>query len=109
MRHNPGSTLNLQPLMTNNGSSKPLKLFSTCPQSSAVQADSYVRRVADVARWSEQCGCKGILVYADNSLVDAWLVSQIIMDIPPDQEELQHIGIVFDLASRMQTEEGVRR
>ena len=65
--------------MTNNGPRKPLELFSTCPQSSAVQADSYVRRVADVARWSEQCGCKGILVYTDNSLVDAWLVSQIII------------------------------
>jgi alkanesulfonate monooxygenase len=65
--------------MTNNESPKPLELFSTCPKSSAVQAESYVRRVADVARWSEQCGCKGILVYTDNSLVDAWLVSQIII------------------------------
>ena len=65
--------------MTNNGSSKSIELFSTCPQSSAIQADSYVRRVADVARWSEQCGCKGILVYTDNSLVDAWLVSQLII------------------------------
>jgi alkanesulfonate monooxygenase len=35
--------------------------------------------VAEVARWSEQCGCKGILVYTDNSLVGAWLVSQIII------------------------------
>jgi alkanesulfonate monooxygenase len=65
--------------MTNNGPRKPIELFATCPQSSVVQADSYVRRVADVARWSEQCGCKGILVYTDNSLVDAWLVSQIII------------------------------
>lgn len=33
-----------------------------------------------MARWSEQYGCKGILVYTDNSLVDAWLVSQIIVE-----------------------------
>ena len=65
--------------ITNNGSRKPLELFATCPQSSAVQTDSYVSRVAEVARWSEQYGCKGILVYTDNSLVDAWLVSQIII------------------------------
>jgi alkanesulfonate monooxygenase len=65
--------------MTNNGRRKPLELFSTCPQSSEVHTGSYVRRVADVARWSEQCGCKGILVYTDNSLVDAWLVAQIII------------------------------
>ena len=33
----------------------------------------------DVARWSEEAGCEGILVYTDNSLVDPWLVSQIII------------------------------
>ena len=65
--------------MNYNGTQKPLELFATCPQSSAVQTDSYVSWVAEVARWSEQCGCKGILVYTDNSLVDAWLVSQIII------------------------------
>ena len=66
--------------MNNNEPRKPLEVFATCPQSSAVQTGSYVRRVADVARWSEQYGCKGILVYTDNSLVDAWLVSQIIIE-----------------------------
>jgi len=66
--------------MNNNGSEKPLELFATCPQSTAVPAESYVRRVADVARWSEKSGCRGILVYTDNSLVDAWLVSQIIIE-----------------------------
>ncbi len=29
--------------------------------------------------WSEEAGCEGILVYTDNSLVDPWLVSQIII------------------------------
>ena len=66
--------------MNNNGSQKPLELFATCPQSTAAKIDSYVRRIADVARWSEQYGCKGILVYTDNSLVDAWLVSQIVIE-----------------------------
>jgi alkanesulfonate monooxygenase len=65
--------------MNDNGSRKTCQLFATCPQSSAGQTDSYVRRVAEVARWSEEYGCKGILVYTDNSLVDAWLVSQIII------------------------------
>ena len=65
--------------MNDNGSRKTCQLFATCPQSSAGQTDSYVRKVAEVARWSEQYGCKGILVYTDNSLVDAWLVSQIII------------------------------
>ncbi len=57
-----------------------VEIFSTCPQSSQADSRSYLRQVADVARWSEKAGCKGILVYTDNSLVDPWLVSQIIIE-----------------------------
>jgi alkanesulfonate monooxygenase len=35
--------------------------------------------VIEVAQWSEEAGCEGILVYTDNSLVDPWLVAQIII------------------------------
>src|SRR5438132_6721146 len=56
-----------------------IKVFSTSPQSSAVERDCYVQNVVDVARWSEEAGCEGILVYTDNSLVDPWLLSQIII------------------------------
>jgi alkanesulfonate monooxygenase len=57
-----------------------LEVFSICPQSSRVDRQSYLRHVIDVARWSEEAGCKGIMVYTDNSLVDPWLVSQIIIE-----------------------------
>src|SRR5262245_24372040 len=56
-----------------------IELFSTCPQSSDTDKASYSQRVVDVARWSEHRGCKGILVYTDNSLVDPWLVSHLIL------------------------------
>src|SRR5438034_3094688 len=56
-----------------------LEVFSTCTQSTDGDREAYVQRVADVARWSERAGCKGILVYSDNRLVDAWLVSHIII------------------------------
>lgn len=59
--------------------SAPLQLFTTCPPSTLINRAEYVQRVIDAARWSEQCGCTGILVYTDNSLTDAWLVSQIII------------------------------
>ena len=60
--------------------SKPsLKVFSTCPQSSAITRESYVQNVIDVAHWSEEAGCESILVYTDNSLVDPWLIAQIII------------------------------
>jgi alkanesulfonate monooxygenase len=55
-----------------------VEVFSTCPPSKGREGAAYLQHVADVARWSEQAGCRGILVYSDNSLVDPWLVSQLI-------------------------------
>jgi alkanesulfonate monooxygenase len=56
-----------------------IDLFSTCPPSTGVDGAVYRERVARVAQWSEEAGCKGILVYSDNSLVDPWLLSHIIV------------------------------
>lgn len=57
-----------------------LEVFSTCPAGSAARdGDAYRRHVIDVARWSEQAGCRGILVYADNAQLDPWLVAQTII------------------------------
>lgn len=38
-----------------------------------------MKAVIDVARWSEDFGCTGILVYTDNGIADPWLVSQVIV------------------------------
>lgn len=57
-----------------------IRIFSTCPQSTGSTRAEYLEWVADVARWSEEAGCEGILVYTDNSLVDPWLTSQIIIE-----------------------------
>jgi alkanesulfonate monooxygenase len=54
-------------------------IFSTCPQSRDVSSDVYARSVAEVACWSEQAGCEGMLVYTDNGIADPWLVSQVIL------------------------------
>jgi alkanesulfonate monooxygenase len=56
-----------------------MRVFSTAPQSKDVPRSEYLTRVAEVARWSEEAGCEGILVYTDNSIVDPWLVSQVIL------------------------------
>jgi alkanesulfonate monooxygenase len=57
-----------------------VRVFSTCPQSKDLDRSEYSERVAQVARWSEEAGCEGILVYTDNGLVDPWLVSQRILE-----------------------------
>jgi alkanesulfonate monooxygenase len=56
-----------------------VEVFSTCPQSKDVDRSEYLQRVADVARWSDEAGYRGILVYTDNGIVDPWLVSQLIL------------------------------
>jgi alkanesulfonate monooxygenase len=56
-----------------------VQIFSTCPQSKDVPRNRYLQEVADVARWSEEAGCAGILVYTDNSIADPWLVSQVVV------------------------------
>jgi alkanesulfonate monooxygenase len=55
-------------------------VFATCPQSSDHNSDDYLKRVVEVARWSEAYGCEGILVYTDNRIADPWLVSQVIIE-----------------------------
>ena len=61
------------------GQDRAVEIFSTCPSSVNSDQATYLRHVVDVARWSEAAGCRGILVYTDNSLVDPWLVSQMIV------------------------------
>jgi alkanesulfonate monooxygenase len=61
------------------GNDSSVEVFSTTPQSKDLDQSEYLQRVEDVARWSDEAGYRGILVYTDNSIVDPWLVSQIIL------------------------------
>jgi alkanesulfonate monooxygenase len=63
-----------------------IRMFSTCPPSVDLAAapgasgGSYLEHVAAIARWSEAAGCEGMLIYADNRLVDPWLVAQAVIE-----------------------------
>jgi alkanesulfonate monooxygenase len=61
--------------------SKSIRLFTTCPPSSLYEeyGGDYLRKVREAAEWSDDAGLEGMLVYTDNSLVDPWLVSQVIL------------------------------
>lgn len=65
--------------MPNRTAIQGVEVFSTCPQSVEAEGEVFLQNVSNVARWSEQYGCKGILVYSDNRLVDPWLVSHVIL------------------------------
>src|SRR5215831_18011847 len=56
-----------------------ISIFTTCPQSKDVDRRDYIRDVIEVSRWSEEFDCHGMLIYADNGLVDPWLVAQIVV------------------------------
>jgi alkanesulfonate monooxygenase len=56
-----------------------LDVFATTPPSKGADPGTYIRRLTEIARWSEAAGCEGTLVYTDNSLLDPWLVSQAII------------------------------
>jgi len=57
-----------------------IEVFSTCPVAGGADRRAFLQSVMDVARWSEEAGCKGILIYADNSLIDPWMLCQIILE-----------------------------
>lgn len=57
---------------------RPIAIYSTIPPF-APEVTDYAARVAAVARWSERYGCRGSLVYTDNSMLDPWLVAQLVM------------------------------
>jgi alkanesulfonate monooxygenase len=56
-----------------------IQLFSTCPRSNKVARARFLDCVADVARWSERAGCGGIVIPADSTLVDPWMLAQVIV------------------------------
>jgi alkanesulfonate monooxygenase len=61
------------------GDARQVEIFSTCLPSRNEDPGIYLQRVAEVARWSDSAGYRGILVYTDNGLVDPWLVAQLIL------------------------------
>jgi len=60
-------------------STEPIDLFTTCPTFDGSDSGAYVKRVCEVSHWSDNIGCKGILVYTDNSVIDPWLIAQTII------------------------------
>jgi alkanesulfonate monooxygenase len=57
-----------------------IQTFSTCPDSRGISLNSYLDTVRAAARSSEELGCSGMLIYAENRLVDPWLVAQIVIE-----------------------------
>ena len=57
-----------------------LEVFTTCPPLGSDGGESQLVQLIEIARWSEEHGCKGILVFSDNSQLDAWLLSHVVIE-----------------------------
>jgi alkanesulfonate monooxygenase len=62
------------------GSGIEIEVFSACPASVGDLGRTYLDRIRNVARWSENAGCRGTLIYCDNRLVDPWLLAQVVVE-----------------------------
>jgi len=57
-----------------------LKIFSSCPIAAQIRPESCISELQEFARSSEAAGHEGTLVFTDNSQLDPWLVSQVIVE-----------------------------
>ena len=58
-----------------------LSIFSTCPALDGKLSLQETRaRIRDVARWSEESGCEGILIYTENRLANPWLTGLFVAE-----------------------------
>lgn len=55
-----------------------IAIYSTAPSSTDRDPAAFRQHAIDVARWTEAAGCRGLLVYTDNSLVDPWAAAQLM-------------------------------
>lgn len=51
-------------------------IYSTCRSSFRYGQESCLRELVERARWADDAGCRGALVYTDCSSVDAWMAAQ---------------------------------
>ncbi|RMG45425.1 MAG: LLM class flavin-dependent oxidoreductase [Acidobacteria bacterium] len=77
--------------MNEPSSTRAIEIYSTCPGTTNPALPtrpgfypeddrSYAEKVIEVARWSEECGFTGSLIYIDHSLVDNWSVAQLVLE-----------------------------
>jgi alkanesulfonate monooxygenase len=51
-------------------------IYSTCRSSIGYGQQAHLRRLLESARWAQDAGCRGALVYSDCTSVDVWMAAQ---------------------------------
>ncbi len=95
---------------------KYLKIYATTPESEtqnismkkeAVNGLDYYKHVLNTAKWSEDNGYEGTLIYANNSLADGWHIAQTILEHTEKLKPLVAVNPIYvrpyTLAKRVAT------
>jgi alkanesulfonate monooxygenase len=56
-----------------------LTVYTTMPNWQGSTSGEHGHSIVEHARWSEEAGCRGALIYSDNKLLDAWAAAQMIV------------------------------
>ena len=61
-------------------SGRALSVYATCPRAVVRGADAFGASLTQAARWTEEAGLRGLLVFSDNGSVDPWVVAQHLLE-----------------------------
>ena len=56
-----------------------MKVLTTAPTSLRYEPATFLGEVRRLARWNEDAGIEGMLIYTDNALIDPWTVAHVLM------------------------------
>src|SRR5690349_1082787 len=57
-----------------------LTVYTTMPGWDGSDPAGYRRSIIEQARWAEEAGCRGALVYSDPEQLEAWTAAQMIVE-----------------------------
>jgi len=55
-------------------------IYSTCPSTIDYEQESYLPELLEIARWTDDAGYRGALVYTDCNAIDAWMAAQVTIE-----------------------------
>ena len=56
-----------------------IDVYTSSPSERVPSPESYVSRLRQAAQWSDQHGCRGMLIYTDNRSSDPWVLAQDVI------------------------------
>lgn len=56
-----------------------IDVYTSSPSENMVPGDFYIDHLRQAARWSDQYGCRGMLIYTDNRSSDPWVLAQYVI------------------------------